>query len=58
MGGRTPPGLAPGDDTTQARWLLQGRKPARIVVESLADRAAIARICDVPVLHLAELAEA
>ena len=53
-----PPGLAPGDDTTQARWLLQGRKPARIVVESLADRAAIARICDVPVLHLAELAEA
>lgn len=50
-----PPGLAAGGDTTQARWLLQGRTPSRIVVESLADRAAIAGICDVPVLHLAEL---
>ena len=47
-------GLAPGDDT-QAKWILQGRKPGRIVVESLADRAAFERVCDVPVLHLAEL---
>ncbi|MDO8788427.1 MAG: 4Fe-4S dicluster domain-containing protein [Sulfuritalea sp.] len=49
-------GLAAGDDV-QARWLLQGRKPARIVVESLADRAAFERVCDLPVVHLAELGE-
>jgi len=41
----------------QTRWLLQGRSPRRIVVENPADRAAFARVCDVPVRHLAELAE-
>ena len=50
-------GLAAGDDTTQAQWLLQGRKPARIVVESLADRAALQRVSELPVVHLAELGE-
>jgi hypothetical protein len=49
-------GLAPGDDA-QAKWILQGRKPGRIVVESLADRAAFERVCDLPVVHLAELGE-
>ena len=50
-------GLAAGDDTTQAQWLLQGRRPARIVVESLADRAALQRVTELPVVHLAELGE-
>ncbi len=45
------------DDDVQARWLLQGRTPARIVVESLADRAAFGRVCDLPVVYLAELGE-
>jgi ferredoxin len=48
---------AAADDDAQARWILQGRKPARIVVESLADRAAFSRVCDIPVVHLAELGE-
>jgi ferredoxin len=50
-------GLTAGDDTAQARWLLQGRTPARIVVESLADRAVLERACELPVVHLAELGE-
>jgi heterodisulfide reductase subunit C len=50
-------GLVAGDDTAQARWLLQGRTPARIVVESLADCAALERVCDLPVVHLAVLGE-
>ncbi|MDZ4255059.1 MAG: 4Fe-4S dicluster domain-containing protein [Sulfuritalea sp.] len=44
-------------DATQVRLMLQGRAPQRIVVESLADRAAFERVCDIPVLHLAELAQ-
>lgn len=48
--------MAAGDGV-QAQWLLQGRKPGRIVVESLADRAAFERVCDLPVVHLAELGE-
>jgi ferredoxin len=50
-------GLAAGDDTTQAQWMLQGRKPTRIVVESLADRAALELVSELPVVHLAELGE-
>jgi ferredoxin len=50
-------GAAAADDDAQARWILQGRKPARIVVESLADRAAFGRVSDVPVVYLAELGE-
>ncbi|OHC67184.1 MAG: hypothetical protein A3H93_09925 [Rhodocyclales bacterium RIFCSPLOWO2_02_FULL_63_24] len=45
------------EDVTQVRWMLKGLAPRRIVVESLADRAAFERACDIPVLHLAELAE-
>ena len=48
---------AGGDDDGQARWILQGRKATRIVVESLADYAAFERACDIPVVHIAELAE-
>ena len=50
-------GLAAEGDAAQAKWLLQGRKPARIVVESLADRAALQAVSNVPVLHVAELAQ-
>ncbi len=55
------PGLRMGparEDLAQARWLLQGRTPARIVVENPAERALLRRVVDVPVLHLAELAGA
>lgn len=48
----------PATDDAEARWMLQGRQPGRIVVESPADRAAFAGVCDVPVLHIAELAVA
>ena len=53
------PGLRMGptrEDLEQARWLLQGRQPARIVVEDAAEREVFRRVADVPVLHLAELA--
>ena len=49
-------GLAAIDDTAQTRWVLQGRQIGRIVVENLEDRAAFAALCDLPVVHLAELA--
>ena len=45
------------DDEGQARWMLHGRKVSRIVVESMADRAQLARVSGVPVVHLAELVE-
>jgi hypothetical protein len=50
-------GLAAASDAMQAKWLLQGRKPARIVVEDLADRAALQAVCNVPVVHVADLAQ-
>lgn len=50
-------GCAP-EDLAQVRWLIQGRTPARIVVENPADRELFRRVVDVPVLHLAELAAA
>lgn len=50
-------GLDADLDDAQAKWILQGRKPGRIVVESLADRAVFQRVCDLPVVHLAELGE-
>jgi heterodisulfide reductase subunit C len=48
-------GLEPTDDTAQTRWLLQGRKIARIVVENAGDIAAFKAVSDLPVVHLAEL---
>jgi ferredoxin len=44
-------------DGAQARWLLQGRKIKRIVVESVEDGAALKRVSDLPVVHLADLAD-
>jgi NAD-dependent dihydropyrimidine dehydrogenase PreA subunit len=50
-------GLERIDDTIQARWILQGRSVARIVVESVEDAAAFAQAGDTPVVHLADLAD-
>ncbi len=48
----------PAADEAEARWMLQGRRPARIVVENPAEREILHRVSEVPVLHLAELADA
>ncbi|MEJ1958333.1 MAG: 4Fe-4S dicluster domain-containing protein [Nitrosomonadales bacterium] len=48
-------GLIMSDDDQQARWLLQGRAIERIVVESLEDQAALAKVTNVLVVHLADL---
>jgi ferredoxin len=45
------------DDTVQARWILRGRNIARIVVESTEDGAAFDRVSELPVVHLADLAD-
>jgi NAD-dependent dihydropyrimidine dehydrogenase PreA subunit len=45
------------DDHAQARWILQGLKIRRIVVEDIEDGAAFAQVCDCPVVHLADLAD-
>jgi len=50
-------GLAEIDDKVQARWILQGRKITRIVVESMEDGAAFEQVSDCPVVHLADLAD-
>jgi heterodisulfide reductase subunit C len=50
-------GTAAPDDAAQTRWLLQGRRIARIVVEDAADIAVLRQVGNVPVRHLAELAE-
>jgi ferredoxin len=50
-------GLMAPDDDAQARWVLHGRSISRIVVESLEDRAALEKISDVPIVHLADLTE-
>ena len=43
------------DVRDQARWILEGREFARIVVEDLNDIAAFAAVTDKPVVHLAQL---
>ncbi|MGP1678051.1 MAG: 4Fe-4S dicluster domain-containing protein [Burkholderiales bacterium] len=48
---------AVGDDGVQARWILQGRDIKRIVVESMEDAAAFARVSKLPIVHLADLAD-
>jgi ferredoxin len=50
-------GVEAVDDSAQTRWILQGRKVARVVVENLEDAAAFAQVCDLPVVHLADLAQ-
>jgi len=42
---------------SQVKWLLEGRKAERIVVEHLDDHGAFARYTKLPVVHLAEVAE-
>ena len=48
--------IAPDDDAPQGRWLLQGRNFQRIVVESLEEGAALEKLTDIPVVHLATVA--
>ncbi|MBI5900535.1 MAG: 4Fe-4S dicluster domain-containing protein [Rhodocyclales bacterium] len=55
------PGLRMGpsaEDLAQAGWMLHGHRPARVLVENPAERELLRRVTDVPVLHLAELADA
>ena len=51
------PGMAADDDATQVNWILRGRQPMRVVVESLADRGAFEGATDIPVVYNADLAE-
>ena len=46
------------DDGAQTSWLLQGRRIARIVAESADDIPALAQFSGLPVVHLAQLANA
>lgn len=39
----------------QARWILEGRTPKRIVVEDTADIAVFMRVTALPVVHFSEL---
>ncbi|MBE0624801.1 MAG: (Fe-S)-binding protein [Burkholderiales bacterium] len=50
-------GLEAVDDGVQLRWILQGRKVTRIVVESMEDRAAFEQYGECPVVHLADLVD-
>ena len=47
-------GLEAADDAAQTRWLLQGRRIARIVVEDAGDIAAFRQVVDLPVVHLVD----
>ncbi len=49
--------LEAADDSAQKRWLLHRLKIQRIVAESVEDIAAFKQVCDLPVVHIAELAE-
>jgi heterodisulfide reductase subunit C len=48
-------GVQAADDAAQTRWLLQGRKIARIVVEDAGDIPVFQQVGNLPVVHLAEL---
>ncbi len=53
-------GLAPAEasnDVAQTAWLLKGRQFERIVIEDAADRAAFEKLTQLPVVHLAEVAD-
>jgi len=50
-------GLEAVDDTAQARWILQGRRIERIVVEHIDDADAFGKVSGLPVVHLADLAD-
>lgn len=49
-------GLAGIDPLAQARWIIEGRRFERVVVEDAADCAVFAAATDRPVVHLADLA--
>ena len=49
-------GLENLDLAAQTRWVIEGRKIERIVIEDAADREVFAKITPLPVVHLAELA--
>ena len=49
--------LQRADVSAHARWILHGRKIARIVVESVEDMAAFTAVSNYPVVHLANLAD-
>jgi hypothetical protein len=51
-------GLGGLDVAGQTRWIIEGRKVERIVIEDAADRAAFEGTRTLPVVHLAELAGA
>jgi Fe-S-cluster-containing hydrogenase component 2 len=51
------PGPDAIDDTVQARWILQGRNVARVVMENVEDIPAFERVGTLPVVHLADLAD-
>ena len=44
-------------DGEQLRWILQGRRVSRIVVENVDDRYAFEQVSTVPVVHLADVAD-
>ena len=46
----------PPCDEAEARWMLKGRRPARILVENPSEREVFRHVAGVPVLHLSELA--
>lgn len=48
--------LPEGDDLAQARWIVQGRKIRRIVVEDPADREVFERLGAWPVISVEQLA--
>ena len=48
-------GVEPPDDAPQTRWLLKGRKIARIVAEDAGEMAALRQVSGLPVVHVAEL---
>jgi ferredoxin len=48
-------GAAAIDAREQARWILEGRRFERVVVEDASDCAAFAAVTEKPVLHLADL---
>ena len=51
-------GLGTHGDGSQVRWLLKGRHISRIVIENETDRRTFEHESIIPVVHLAELADA
>lgn len=43
------------DTIEEARWILEGKQPKRIIIERETDRSLFAALGDWPILHVAEL---